>query len=433
MAKIKDPFLKYNRYYQKIADLLFDPEKYFVFSPWGQRIGHIAMETIMAICLVIRDKKELIFIFPIKSVNNEIPKCDFNCVVFNKKDLRFWILKGLLFFSGAFHYLYNGIRSKIIIIFPILTKIFPPFFFYPIYGLEEGKWGHRRLRGTDFYVDKKLVSSVDWQVHLSSNQLIRGEATRKKLGLPDDAWFVCLHVREKGFMGASIRDAAISNYLPTIRYITRKGGYVVRMGDTTMTPLQPMENEIDYAFVCCRSDVMYIYFIEQYRFLLGCDSGILCLAWLLKKPSCLVNITEHSITSLSSPPDLLIQKHFYSKQKKRFLSIKEKLISMDLYPIKDYFYVENSPEEILETVKEHFYFLENGRFYDSDHLQNEFSAQRRKSHEYFLKQDFIEHKGKDILAGTLSAQGRIGSFYLKRCWEYTQYLQKLTKLYNGEG
>tara|TARA_B100000959_G_scaffold260478_1_gene296995 strand:+ start:5248 stop:6549 length:1302 start_codon:yes stop_codon:yes gene_type:complete len=432
MSEIKDPFLRYSRYFQWLADVLYNPDKYFVFTPWGQRIGHIAMETIMAVCIAIRDKKKLIFIFPIKSVNNEISKCDFNCTIFNEKDVRFWVLKSLLFFSGAFHYLYNGILSKLIIAFPLLSKAIPPFFFYPRYGLEEGKWGGHRLRGSDFYLDGELILSNDWQVHLSSDQLIKGDILRKKMGIPDKAWFVCLHVREKGFLGASIRDAAISNYLLTIKYITQKGGYVVRMGDNTMEPLQPMKNVIDYALSNYRSELMDLYLIAKCRFLLGCDSGVLCLAWLLKKPSCLVNITEHSITPLFSPPNLLIQKHFFSKQKQRFLSIKEKITAMELSSNKDYISVENSPEEILETVKEYFCFLEEGKFYDSDHLQNEFCNYKRKHQEYLLKQDFIGNKEKDILSGTLSAQGRLGSFYIERCWENTSYLQELTKLYSGE-
>jgi hypothetical protein len=267
MPKSKDPFLRFSRLHQYLADLLFDPSKYFVFTPWGQRIGHLAIETILAISIAIRDNKQLILIPHIKSVNKEIFNCQFKCPTYKGKDWRIWFLKIAILFSGLFHFGYNGIRSKIVKVIPFLSKIIPSIFFYPRYGIEEGKWEGFKLRGTNYYLDWELLLSIDYQVSLSSDQLTRGDEIREKMGIPKDAWFVCLHVREQGYLGTYSghvhRNSSISNYLPAINSITQKGGFVVRMGDPTMTPLQPMDKVIDYALSNFRSNLMDIYLMSQ--------------------------------------------------------------------------------------------------------------------------------------------------------------------------
>ena len=65
------------------------------------------------------------------------------------------------------------------------------------------------------------------------------------MGLPPDCWFVSLHVREG--VGASRRDGNIADYLPAIRRITQAGGWVVRIGDASMTKISDVPNLIDYA------------------------------------------------------------------------------------------------------------------------------------------------------------------------------------------
>jgi putative glycosyltransferase (TIGR04372 family) len=256
------------------------------------------------------------------------------------------------------------------------------------------------------------------------------------MGLPKKSWFVCLHVREQGYLGNTPRhhhrNSSVSNYLPAIRYITSKGGYVIRMGDPSMTSIQPMDKVIDYALSGFKSDLMDIYLLSQCYFFLGCDSGLFYVACMFHKPCCLVNLTELVISPPIFDQSMFIPKRFYSKQKQRFISLAEALNSDVALYNSDYIYVENSPEEILETVKEQLLFMKNGKFYDSHHLQNKFNSNKRKRHERLVKGNSIVQSQKDALSGTMPSQCRVGSFYLKQCWEYTSYLQKLTKLYNGE-
>ena len=81
MLETKDPFLRYSRWYQVLADVLFDPEKYFVFTPRCERIGHLTIELMLAIGISNRDNKQVVLIPQIRSVNKEIFQCLFNCQI----------------------------------------------------------------------------------------------------------------------------------------------------------------------------------------------------------------------------------------------------------------------------------------------------------------------------------------------------------------
>ena len=93
--------------------------------------------------------------------------------------------------------------------------------------------------------------------------------------MPPDAWFVALHVRESGFWKSldtkfpNNRSADIATYLPAIREITRRGGWVIRVGDAEMGALPPMEHVIDYAHSPAKSDWMDVFLYGGCRFFIG--------------------------------------------------------------------------------------------------------------------------------------------------------------------
>ncbi len=70
-------------------------------------------------------------------------------------------------------------------------------------------------------------------------------ATQKqKWGMSEEDWFICLHIRSSGFHGQiqggaeDFRNAPLESYYPLIRSIVKSGGWVVRMGDSSMPPLE---------------------------------------------------------------------------------------------------------------------------------------------------------------------------------------------------
>jgi putative glycosyltransferase (TIGR04372 family) len=106
----------------------------------------------------------------------------------------------------------------------------------------------------------------------------RGRLALESVGVPYDAWFVTLHVREAASKNLhaslhNVLNASIVDYLPAIKEITGRGGWVLRIGDTAMTPLASMPNVLDYSHSDIRSDWMDVYLLSRCRFFLGTSSG----------------------------------------------------------------------------------------------------------------------------------------------------------------
>ncbi|MCP5372624.1 MAG: TIGR04372 family glycosyltransferase [Hyphomicrobiales bacterium] len=109
-----------------------------------------------------------------------------------------------------------------------------------------------------------------------------GRERLARAGLPEDAWFVCLHVREAGFFDEDVawsnnrhRNARVETYLPAVAEVVARGGHVVRIGDPTMTPLPGVPGLIDYAHGGddLRADWMDLVCVAEARFYLGMASG----------------------------------------------------------------------------------------------------------------------------------------------------------------
>jgi putative glycosyltransferase (TIGR04372 family) len=113
-------------------------------------------------------------------------------------------------------------------------------------------------------------------------------------GVPRTAWFVGLHVREAGSKWHhnslhQVLNADIKSYLPAIAEVTRRGGWVIRMGDKSMAPLPTMPNVFDYCHSELHSDWLDIFIAAKCRFFLGTSSGPAYVPPLYGTPSVLTN------------------------------------------------------------------------------------------------------------------------------------------------
>jgi putative glycosyltransferase (TIGR04372 family) len=190
-----------------------------------------------------------------------------------------------------------------------------------------------------------------------------GRQVLKALGVPDDRWFVAVHVREGGFSpdgdwAHSNRNGSISAVVPAIRYIYERGGWCVRLGDPSMTVLPDMPGVTDYAHSPLRSERMDIFLCAKARFFIGNTSGITYLASAFGVPCVWANMIPTSTLGLSAA-DISIPKLLYSKVEQRFLHFPEIFAS----PLANYRYAvlydaagievrENSDDEILDLVRE---------------------------------------------------------------------------------
>lgn len=183
------------------------------------------------------------------------------------------------------------------------------------------------------------------------------------LGLPQNAWFVCVHVREGGFSPVDEvlhchRNGKIENVLPAITEITRRGGWVVRMGDPTMVPLKPMPQVIDYAHHPLRSDRLDILLCAKARFILGNTSGLFLVSSVFGVPSALANMIPMPTLGCCYD-DLSIPKLLRRATTKEYLSFNEIMNSpvstfryASLYQQHQIIVEENTAEDILALTKE---------------------------------------------------------------------------------
>ena len=205
-----------------------------------------------------------------------------------------------------------------------------------------------------------------------------GKELLKRMGIIDNKWYICFHARDSAYVGQLLkrgdarytyRNSTIENFFSAADYITKQGGYAVRMGARVGEKLPEWNNPkiIDYSS-SYRTELGDIYLPAKCKFLVGTGSGIESIASIFNIPTIRTNAIPLSplIPNFKLnhfPPgrnDLFIPKKIWSIEKKRFLTFKEEM-EFDLkkfsFEAQDYektglVPMENTPEEILAVTME---------------------------------------------------------------------------------
>ena len=443
---------------QKIVDLMFNPNEFLVFVPEGGKSGNLYLDIHQALCLAKRENKKLILIRPYNTihptVNKAIFQCDFGELGYGsckKRVFKVDLLKINLFvLSGLIKLAYTINR--------ILRKLPPKGFFdlcvgswyrFIRYGVDTKNLAedlYPKLRGNEFPYGSDNFLDSHLNICLSQSQLSAGKKIQEEMGIPLDAKFVCLHVREPHFFNAprhhielSVnRNANILNYLLAIKFLKDQGLYVVRVGDPKMTPLPQMERVVDYAVSDFYSDLMEIYLAARCEFFIGSDTGLIHLPTIFRKSLCRINIVDHVGGFGVFPDTIILPKHVYSIKAKRFLSYREILENIisnfdDRITRSGYILVENTPDEILQCVKETFLYINKKNIDFNDKLQEEVRAVRQETINGLLSKDDISLFYKQRFRGRINNLGKVSITYLEKCWEYGPYLKCLGDQYNQQG
>lgn len=154
-----------------------------------------------------------------------------------------------------------------------------------------------------------------------------GEEQLRRLGIPEGAWFVCVHVREPGFSPVdeelhAHRNGDIDATVPAMREIVRRGGWVVRIGDPTMKRLPPLPGVVDYAHHPAKSDRLDVVLCASARFILGNTSGIALVGTVFGVPCAVANLIPIP-TLWFGPRDIGIPKFLWSLALGRYLRLDE--------------------------------------------------------------------------------------------------------------
>lgn len=293
------------------------------------------------------------------------------------------------------------------------------------------------------------VFSYNWSQALKENLYIRLENKKEneaeqiflQMGLKASDWYVCLHVRELGFHNDSLdagsyRCADVYHYLEAIKYIVNFGGNVIRMGDSTMKPLPKMKNVIDYAHSPYKSDLMDLFLIKGCRLYMGMDSGIWDVAQMFQKNNLIINSTNWCFAIPPKYGDLMIIKHYFSKSRLRFLSIRELLeepfqicfhfLEVPSDDNTDYIIVENGPEEIKSLIIEKF---NQNSDYTYSQLQMLFCEKRKNQLKRWMEEPFFKNDNTLSYRTAIRYfyEGTVADSFLKNNWEYGDYLKGMTE------
>ncbi|MCP4005948.1 MAG: TIGR04372 family glycosyltransferase [bacterium] len=245
-------------------------------------------------------------------------------------------------------------------------------------------------------------------LELTSEHRRRGERVLRELGVPEGAWFVAAHCRESGFAPKdqqNFRNADALTFIPAIEEIVSRGGWCIRLGDSTMKPLPSMRNVVDYALSDAKSDWMDVFLCASARCFLGSASGLANLSPIFGVPSAQANQVPLSVVVPCGNPMIGIPKLVWSETEARYLDFKgifdssvESFRYDEDWDEAGYRLVDNTADEILELVRELLEYADGAPGYtpDDERLQAAFKGLMHDGHYSY------------------GAPGRVGRDFLRR-------------------
>ena len=180
-----------------------------------------------------------------------------------------------------------------------------------------------------------------------------------------NGWFVALHVRNSpAFLNGRNkqttygRNAKIETYQKAVDHILDCGGFVVRIGTDDGHRLVNKHGYIDYSLEVNQNDVLNTFFLGECRFLIGTNSGPICVPATFGRPVLTTNAPGIGINAYF-PNSILLPK-LVVDESGSVLSLKETLIDksgwtyawLDEENNRKYKWRDNSAEEIYEATSE---------------------------------------------------------------------------------
>ena len=224
-------------------------------------------------------------------------------------------------------------------------------------------------RGGDRDIDN-LLDRFPPHLEFTAEEEERGKAGLRAMGIPNDAHFACLTVRDSAYLaqhykGADVsyhnyRDSDIKNYVLAAEALAARGYFVIRMGAKVLEAMKTAHPKIiDYAANGMRSDFMDIYLGAKCEFCISTSTGFDAVPLIFRRPIVYVNMVPPGWLFTFSKRFLAITKHHFSVQKNRELTLQEIftqgvgfcMASSD-YLSKGVDLIENTPEEIRDVVIE---------------------------------------------------------------------------------
>lgn len=215
-----------------------------------------------------------------------------------------------------------------------------------------------------------LIDRFPPHLQFTAEENTRGEAGLLAMGIPAEAPFVCLIVRDSAYLTSflpqgdwdyhNFRDSNIQSYVLAAETLAERGYYVIRMGAKVHEAIKtthPMV--IDYATNGMRSDFMDIFLGAKCAFCISTGTGWDEIPGLTRRPIVYVNYSVLGYVQTSSTNHLSIAKKYISQESQKMLTFHE-IFSHGVgfctdgreLQSKGIQLIDNTPEEIRDVVVE---------------------------------------------------------------------------------
>ena len=377
--------------------------KYYIITPWIYAIGTCSEHIGIASRIANKKNKKLIVIklnifkklLKYQICNNDL----FDSLEFNEEDSKLYNFTKILFtFLINFEFLLT--RSLILINDFTLKIRFPEYIRIPQIGLKNIVYNKKKF----FYKKYEHIQKYPKQININLKKDIefKKKQTFNKLYKVFDKKFVCLHTRDENYRNdkekRSFRNSQIDSYIPAIQFLIEKGYVVIRIGNHNSDKI----NFVDDNFLEINNkepqNFFDVFLIKNCVFFIGTQSGPVDVSFMFDKPTLLTNSNTCYMTFPRNFKDRIIFKRPILNG--RTIGINDHLN----LPFKyhnylenngDLEYYDNTPNEILESVKEFLINLETNNFKKSEKQEKFNNIIKKKIINFFYdtseKNSFKKH------------------------------------------
>ena len=255
--------------------------------------------------------------------------------------------------------------------------ILPRWLIKPIHDISNFFFGKKNIHKinspTNIDIDvHNLLENFDPHISFTPDEEIKGKKILEKFGLPQNAKFVCLLVRDSGYLNRhsndknlerwsyhNYRDGNIDNFILAAEELASRGYYVFRMGINVLKPLKSSNPRIiDYANSKIRSDFMDIYLGAKCFFCISAQGGFEGISATFRRPIVVISMPL-GLAFTNNQKYLHLTKHHINRLNKKELTISEIFSSKVAFATSSEEFKnnnvelqENTPEEIRDFVIE---------------------------------------------------------------------------------
>jgi len=215
-----------------------------------------------------------------------------------------------------------------------------------------------------------LMDTHPTSISFTENEEKFGKSKLIEFGLPQNAKFICLNVRDSAYLNSigitnheyhNFRDSNIDDYIKAAEELANMGYFIFRMGVSVNNKFNSNHPKIiDYAINGMRSDFMDIYLGAKCHFCISTGSGFDSIPYIFRRPLVFVNIVPIIAIGTFIKNSISLSKNYYSVVHNKYLTLSEICYNNEigLYSKSEDFeknkiiLFNNTPQEILDITIE---------------------------------------------------------------------------------